>query len=119
MKVVIKRPNESLQVIEVEGLQEINQIVGNFDEHGNGLYDVNSDIRTRVFDGIDMYVNELAQFNPNLPKNFWDVLGFQLICGNAIFAGFDKNNKEDFGLCSLTDEQIDYLKNNVNKVYDI
>lgn len=119
MKVVVKNPNEAMQVVEIADLKEINKIVGNVDANGEGLNEIWSDFRQRVFDSIDIYMNGSALFNPNLPKNFWDVGGFKLYCGAVVFAGYDENSQNLFGVCSLTDEQIEYLKENIHKVYEI
>ncbi len=119
MKVVVKNPNEALKVVEVADLKEINKIVGNVDVNGDGLNETGSDFRQCVFDGIDMHMNAKAQFNLRLPENFWDISGFKQYCGSVVFAGYDMNSSEPFGVCSLTDEQIEYLKENIHKVYDI
>lgn len=119
MKVVVKKPNEAMQVVEVADLKEINKIVGNVDANGEGLTYTGSDFRQGVFDGIDIHMNGLAVFNPDLPRNFWDVGGFKLYCGAVVFAGYNENSQNLFGVCSLTDAQIEYLKENIHKVYEI
>ena len=105
MKVVVKNPNEAMKVIEVADLKEINKIIG-------------SDYRQGVFDGIDIHMNGRAIFNPELPENFWNTMGSRLYCGSVVSAGYDPYG-EGFGVCSLTDEQIKYLKDNIRKIYDI
>ena len=119
MKVVIKRPNEKLQIIEVKDLKEINKVLGNFVENGEVDSSTGSDYRQEIFKGIDMYVNKNSLFNPNLPKNFWDVNGNRLYCGNVIFTGYDSSTKKEYGVCSLTDEQIDYLTKNIRQLFEI
>lgn len=109
MKVVVKRPNEEPQVIEVSGLEEINKIVGNVDRNGNGINKAGSDTRGGVLPGIDMYVNDHALFNPFLPENFWDKSGKHLYCGNVVFAGYNRT-VGGFGVCSLTDEQAELIQ---------
>ena len=119
MKVIIKRPNESMQIIEVKNLKEINKLLGNIDENGEADSSTGSDYRQGIFKGIDMYVNGNALFNANLPKNFWDINGDRLYCGNVVFAGYDSNARKEYGVCSLTDEQIDYLMKNIRKIFEI
>lgn len=119
MKVVVKNPNEAMKVVEVADLKEINKIVGNVDANGEGLNTTGSDYRQGVFDGIDIHMNGAAILNSELPENFWDVGGFRLYCGSVVFAGYDKNNGDRFGVCSLTEEQIKYLKENIKKIYEI
>jgi len=119
MKVVIKRPGEGLTVIEVKDLQEINKLVGNIGSDGEGRHDTGSDFRQEVFGGIDIHMNGNAVFNPSLPQNFWDANGNRLFCGNVIFAGYDPKSGEPYGVCSLNDTQIEYLKANIRRVYDI
>ena len=119
MKVVVKNPNELMRVIEVSGLKEINKIVGNVDENGEGLNETGSDFRQGIFYGIDMHMNGAARINTDLPKNFYDMSGLRLYFGSVVFAGYDQNAEDPFGVCSLTDEQIEYLKENIRKVYDI
>ena len=119
MKVVIKKPNEALKVIDVEDLKEINKLLGNIDEDGNGISTTGSDYRQGIFEGIDMYVNKNAIFNADLQDNFWDVSGRNLYCGNVVFAGYNSENTKNCGACSLTDEQIDYLIKNINSKFDI
>lgn len=118
MKVIIKRPHAALEVIEVSGLKEINQICGNLDDEGNPLNITGSDYRQGVFANIDMYVNGNALFNTKLPKNFWDVNGNSLYCGNVIFAGYNASASE-YGLCALTDEQIKTVFERIHEKYDI
>jgi len=119
MKVLIKKPDEALSVIEVSGLAEINKLLGNVDAEGNGLSGTGSDYRQGVFNGVDMHMNGRAIFNSNLPQNFWDANGNYLYCGNVIFAGYDSSSGAPYGVCSLTDEQIELVKNNIHKYYDI
>ena len=119
MKVVIKRPNEGMQVIEVSGLSEINKLVGNVDENGEGESSTGSDYRQGVFKGIDIHMNGNAIFSTKLPSNFWDTNGNYMYCGNVIFAGYNPESKLPYGVCSLTDEQIEYLKANISQQYDI
>ena len=119
MKVVVKNPNEAMKVIEVADLKEINKIIGNVDKNGEGLDETGSDYRQGVFDGIDIHMNGRAVFNPELPENFWNAMGSRLYCGSVVFAGYDQNAEDPFGVCSLTDEQIEYLKENIRNVYDI
>lgn len=119
LKVVIKRPDEQMQIIEVKDLREINKLLGNLDEKGEGENTTGSDYRTGVFQGIDMHVNANSLFNTDLPKNFWDIKGKNLYCGNVIFTGYDSNKRKEYGVCSLTDNQIDYLTKNINQLFDI
>lgn len=119
MKVVIKNPGEAMKVAEVADLKEINKIVGNVDANGEGYNKTGSDCRQGVFNGIDIHMNTSALFNPKLSENFWDVGGFRLYCGSVVFAGYNEDSHGSFGVCSLTDEQIEYLKENIHKVYEI
>ena len=119
MKVLIKRPHASLEVIEVSDLKEINKLTHNVDENGEGLKSTGSDSRQSVFSGIDMYMNESALFNTSLPENFWDKNGNRLYCGNVIFAGYNPESGGAYGECSLTEEQIEHIKNNIGTYYDI
>lgn len=119
MKVIIKRPNESMQIIEVKNLTEINELLGNIDKNGEVDSTTGSDYRQGIFEGIDMHVNGNSLFNVNLPQNFWDVKGNNLYCGNVIFAGYDASARKDYGVCSLTDDQIDYLMKNIRTLFDI
>ena len=119
MKVVIKKPNEQLKIIEVKDLTEINKLLGNFNEKGEVDSSTGSDYRQGIFKGIDMHVNGSSLFNADLPKNFWDVKGNRLYCGNVIFAGYDPNARKEYGVCSLTDEQIDYLMKNIRTLFEI
>ena len=119
IKVVIKRPNEKLQIIEVKDLKEINELLGNFNEKGEADSFTGSDYRQGIFKGIDMHVNGNSLFNANLSKNFWDVNGNRLYCGNVIFTGYDSNERKEYGVCSLTDEQIDYLTKNIRTLFEI
>lgn len=119
MKVIVKNPNDVMKVVEVAGLREINKIVGNVDANGEGLNETGSDCRQAIFHGIDMHMNARAMFNSKLPENFWDVSGFKLYCGSVVFAGYDENSPDPFGVCSLTDEQMEYLKENIHKFYEI
>lgn len=119
MKAVVKRPGERLSVIEVSGLEEINQIVGNVDENGKGYSFTGSDYRQEIFSGIDVHMNGNAIFNTELEQNFWDLSGNKLYCGNVIFVGYDPKSENPCGVCSLSDEQVEYIKNNIRRVYDI
>lgn len=115
MKVIIKKPGEKAEIYEVSGIQEINKLVGNIGDNGEGYNYVGSDIRQNIGRHIDMYVKEDAIFNPELKENLW-VTDYALVCGTIIFAGYDKNNLEkDYGACSLTAEQIEYCLNFIAK----
>ena len=119
IKVVIKRPNEQMQIIEVKDLKEINELLCNFNEKGEADSSTGSDYRQGIFKGIDMHMNGNSLFNANLSKNFWDVNGNRLYCGNVIFTGYDSNERKEYGVCSLTDEQIDYLAKNIRTLFEI
>ena len=119
MRVLIKEPDSVLRIAEVEGLREINELVGNVDRNGEGLASTGSDFRQEVFDNIDMHMNDSAIFNVELRNNFWDVRGRNLYCGTVVFAGYDSNSSEQYGVCSLTEEQIDYFRKNIGKIYEI
>ena len=117
MKVIVKRPDEMLHFEEVSGLEEINQIVGNIDENGNGLNHMGSDICDEIFPGIEMYMKADALVNADLPKNFWNKKGNKLYFGTIVIVGYICAN--GYHVCSLTDGQIATLKNHLNELYDI
>lgn len=85
MRVVIKNPNEAMKITDVENLKEINKLVGNVDENGEGLAVTNGNICQEVFDGIgiEMYVNENSNMSLSLKRNFWDVKGNVLYGGTV------------------------------------
>lgn len=105
MKVIVKRPGEDGEIVEVEGLSEINKICGNVDDEGNGINRTSSDIRMQIYRGVDMYVKEDAINNFELKRNLWAPGDMAVLFGNVIFAGYDEK-AEGCGVCSLTDEQI-------------
>lgn len=105
MKVIVKRPGKDGEIAEVEGLPEINKICGNVDDKGNGINRAGSDIRMRIYSGVDMYVKEDAINNFDLEENLWAPGDMAVLFGNAVFAGYDEK-VGGYGVCSLTDEQI-------------
>ena len=108
MRVIVKHPGMEPEVIEVESIQAINKLVGNVDEDGNGWDHVGSDERQGIAPGVDKYMKSDAVFNSELEGNLWSSSGASLICGTIVFAGYDNDQKTDYGACSLTDEQIKY-----------
>jgi len=119
MKVLIKKPGCCLETIEVSDLKEINKLLDNLDENGEGKSSTGSDLRQGVFEGIDMHMNGNALFNLKLPENFRDANGNLLYCGNVIFTGYDTSSGMPYGVCSLRDDQIEYIKANIGRYYDI
>lgn len=105
MKVIIKRPGEDGKIAEVEGLPEINKICGNMDSNGNGLAMASSDTRMEIDDGVDMYIKTDAINNFDLDENLWAPNNNAVFFGNIVFAGYD-SQLEGYGVCSLTDEQV-------------
>lgn len=104
MRVIIKKPGEKPKTIEVLNLSEINKLVGNVDEDGNGWNHGGSDIRMLIGPGIDQYCKDDAISNVELGPNLWSYNDNAMYFGTVVFAGCDKN----YDLCSLTDEQIQY-----------
>ena len=116
MKVIVKNPGLDPGLCEVSGITEINKLVGNVDENGNGVNDVNSDMRTDIGRNVDMYMNEHAAFNTKLEGNLWSPNNSTLFCGTIVFAGYSQDNcKVDFGACSLTQDQIDFCLDYINR----
>ena len=105
MKVIIKRPGEAGKIAEVEGLPEINKICGNVDSDGNGVNRASSDIRMEIDSGVDMYVKSDAINNFDLEENLWAPGNNAVFFGNIVFAGYN-GKLESYGVCSLTDEQV-------------
>ena len=105
MKVIIKRPGEAGKIAEVEGISEINKICGNVDSNGNGLDRPISDIRMEIERGVVMFVKSDAINNFALEKNLWAPGDGAVVFGNIVFAGYDRQ-LEGYGVCSLTDEQV-------------
>ena len=114
MKVIIKRPGEDGEIAEVEGLPEINKICGNVDSDGNGVNRLNSDIRMEIYRGVDMYVKEDAINNFDLEQNLWTPGNGNVLFGNIVFAGYDEK-LEGYGVCSLTDEQVQIVMDFIAK----
>lgn len=114
MKVIIKRPGESGKIVEVTGLSEINKICGNVDSDGNGVNRTSSDIRMGIHSGIDMYVKEDAINNFDLDENLWAPGDMAVLFGNIVFAGYD-GQLEGYGVCSLTDEQVQIVMDFIAK----
>ena len=105
MKVIIKRTGENGKIADVEGLSEIKKICGNIDSNGNGLDRASSDIRMEIDSGIDMYVKSDAINNFALEENLWAPGNNAVLFGNIVFAGYN-GRLEGYGVCSLTDEQV-------------
>ncbi len=114
MRVIVKQPGLEPKIMEVDDICAINKLVGNVDDAGNGWDRVGSDVRTGIAPGIDEYVKDDAANNKTLEGNLWSSNDTILYRGTIVFAGYDRDNKTDFGACSLTDEQIefclDYIK---------
>ena len=106
MRVICKKPKCDAELIEVAGIEEINKLVGNVDENGNGVNGASSDIRCGVLGGVDLYMKEDAVFNTALEGNLWTRNDNAIVCGTVVFAGYDDNKYEDSGAASLTDEQV-------------
>jgi hypothetical protein len=57
-----------------------------------------------------------AVFNAQLEDNLWNTSNNAIICGTIVFAGFnEKNTKIEAGGCSLTEEQISYCLDFIDK----
>lgn len=109
MRVIVKKPNQEAEICEVSGIAEINKLVGNLDENGNGSKYVGSDIRQFIGKNVDIYVKDDALLHPELGANLRTPSNNAIHYGTIVFAGLDENNgKVEFGACSLTDEQIEY-----------
>ena len=105
IKVIVKKPGAMPEIVELEGMSEINKIIGNVDEQGNGWNDASSDTRMEVGPCIDEYCKADAVNNFALEQNLWNHFDSAVLFGNIIFAGYDSTN---YDLCSLTDAQIKY-----------
>ena len=110
MRILVKYPGKAPEVIEVEGMRDINKLTGNVDADGNGVYDTGTDYRTSIGPGVDLYCKTNAAYNTDLEPNLWNANNFILLCGTIVFAGYDDTCIENFGACSLTDEQIEYCR---------
>ena len=108
MRVIVKYPGKEPEVMEAEGIRDINKLVGNVDEQGNGWDHTSSDIRSFIADGIDEYVKANAAYNPELEPNLWSSDDFNVWCGTVVYTGYDSEKPTDCGACSLTDEQIEF-----------
>ena len=105
IKAIIKKPGVKPEIVELEGMCEINKILGNVDEQGNGWNYASSDTRMEIGLGIDEYCKEDAINNFNFEQNLWNHFDSAVLFGNIIFAGWDSSK---FEVCSLTNEQIKY-----------
>ena len=105
IKIIVKEPGVMPEIVEVEGMSEINKIIGNVDEQGNGWNYANSDTRMPIGPYIDEYCKADAMFNVNFEGNLWDDFDNGVLCGNIIFAGWDSSQGK---ICSLTDDQIKF-----------
>ncbi len=120
MKVIVKAPGLNPEVCEVSGIVEINKLVGNVDKKGDGYNYVYSDMRTNIGKSVDIYMNEYAAFNVELEGNIWSPSDSVLFCGTVVFAGYSQDNcKVDAGACSLTQEQIDFCLDYINKQEEV
>ena len=48
IKIIVKEPGVMPEIVEIEGMSEINKIIGNVDEQGNGYGGGNCDINTAL-----------------------------------------------------------------------
>ena len=108
MKVIVKKPGLEPEICEVNGIVEINQLVGNVDENGIGYNCGGTDIRMHIGKQVDMYVKDDSANNFDYKPNLWSRNDSYVLHGTIVFAGYDKNIRDEDGACSLTDEQIDY-----------
>ena len=105
IKIIVKKPGAMPEIVEVEGMCEINKIIGNVDEQGNGWNHAGTDARMQIGPGIDEYCKADAVNNFDFKKNLWNHFDNAVLFGNIIFAGWDSTKLD---VCSLTDAQIKY-----------
>ena len=105
IKVIVKKTGVMPEIVELEGMSEINKIIGNVDEQGNGWNYATSDTRMQIGLDIDEYCKADAINNFDFEQNLWDYFDNAVLFGNIIFAGWDSSKSE---VCSLTDDQIQY-----------
>ncbi len=116
MLVVVKEPGLEPEIREVNGISEINKIVGNIDEDGNGYNHGGSDIREPIGKGVDIYMYGAAVYNLDFGEsNLWTQNNRGVICGTVVFAGFDPDDSSNSGACSLTEEQIEHCRMYIDK----
>lgn len=105
IKTIVKKPGATPEIVELEGISEINKIVGNVDEQGNGWNHAGIDTRMTIGPGIDQYCKADAINNFDFEQNLWNYFDSAVLFGNIIFAGWDHSKSE---ICSLTEDQIQY-----------
>lgn len=108
IKIIVKKPGVMPEIVEIEGMSEINKIIGNVDEQGNGWDYASSDTRMQIGPNIDEYCKADAINNFNFEENLWNHFDSAVLFGNIIFAGWDSSKAD---VCSLTDDQIKYCFN--------
>lgn len=106
-KVIIKKPNETAKIEYIEtGLETLQSIVGGYIEYPY--------IKQFRDNGISIIVNEegkLIDLEPSIALNHNGNL-IDFFYGNIIFVG-TKETEYDIENDSLTDEQIDFLKEHI------
>ena len=105
IKTIVKKPGIGPEIVELEGMSEINTILGNVDEQGNGWDYASSKTRMQIGPGIDEYCKADAINNFNFEENLWNDFDSAVLFGNIIFAGWDSSKRD---ICSLTDDQVKY-----------
>jgi hypothetical protein len=115
MIVIVKEPGKHFEKRDVEGIEEINRLVGNVDENGKGVNYGSSDTRDFIAPGIDMYCNANALYNNDLEPNLWNKSDTGVLCGTVVFAGYDQEDTMNAGAVSLKEEQIEIISSFINK----
>lgn len=105
MKVVIKKVNRELEVVEINGeLEQMQEIVGGFIER--------IEIPMLSEHKIDLYINEegkLFDLDDNVALIRNNTL-LDIIKGDFFMIGYLEDTGEN---CSLSDEQISFISNNL------
>ena len=113
MRVLVKKPGQEPEIMELGSLVDINKIVGNLDENGNGLREPSSDIRMTIGPKIDEYCKADALINFDMEPNIWNHNNMGVLHGTVIFTGIDVD--DHFNPCSLTDDQIAFCLDYINR----
>lgn len=114
MRVLVKKPGFDAEICEVNGLQGINKLVGNVDENGHGLKTTGSDARMSIGNDVDLYMYVNARHEHHKKPNIWSDDDNGIVYGTIVFAGYDSIHGADFGVCSLSDEQIYLARTYIN-----
>ena len=106
MRIMVANPKTNPEICEVSSMDEINLIVKNFDADKVLSSRPDQDTCRSISNGIHLYCNKLASFNLNMEDNLWAPGDSDLLCGTVVFAGYDPNAIDTFGVCSLSDLQM-------------